>query len=188
MDAPGFRTADSPRLSAEALEQRKAGQQRLIAVGGILGALAAASCYVVPFALFTLGISGAWISNLTALEPYQPIFAAVTFGFLGYGFYLVYRRPKRPEPMTAIAPNRVRAASPRSGSGARLCWLQSRSGSRNSPRCSSDRYRKRSDPMIRHLAATAILAFVLSPLSAQAADKTVVLSVTNANCNSVPRS
>ena len=36
--------------------------------------------------------------------------------------------------------------------------------------------------MIRHLAATAILAFVLSPLSAQAADKTVVLGVTNANC------
>ena len=94
MDAPGFRTAVSPRLSAEALEQREAGQQRLIAVGGILGALAAASCCVVPFALFTLGISGAWISNLTALEPYQPIFAAVTFGFLGYGFYLVYRRPK----------------------------------------------------------------------------------------------
>ncbi len=47
-----------------------------------------------PFALFALGISGAWISNLTALEPYQHIFAAVTIGFLGYGFYLVYRKPK----------------------------------------------------------------------------------------------
>jgi mercuric ion transport protein len=70
---------------------RKAG---LASVGGILAALGAASCCVVPFALFTLGISGAWISNLTALEPYQPIFAAITFGFLGYGFYLVYRTPK----------------------------------------------------------------------------------------------
>ena len=66
----------------------------LASVGGILAALGAASCCVVPFALFTLGISGAWISNLTALEPYQPIFAAITFGFLGYGFYLVYRKPK----------------------------------------------------------------------------------------------
>lgn len=63
-------------------------------MGGVLAALGAASCCVVPFALFTLGISGAWISNLTALEPYQPLFAAVTFGFLGYGFYLVYRKPK----------------------------------------------------------------------------------------------
>jgi mercuric ion transport protein len=43
---------------------------------------------------FLLGISGAWISNLTALEPYQPIFAAIAFGFLGRGFYLVYRRPR----------------------------------------------------------------------------------------------
>jgi periplasmic mercuric ion binding protein len=36
--------------------------------------------------------------------------------------------------------------------------------------------------MIRHRAAAATLALVLSPLAAQAADKTVVLSVTNANC------
>jgi mercuric ion transport protein len=70
---------------------RRAG---LASIGGILAALAAASCCVLPFALFTLGISGAWISNLTALEPYQPIFAAVTFVFLGYGFHLVYRKPK----------------------------------------------------------------------------------------------
>jgi len=67
---------------------------RLASVGGILAALGAASCCVVPFALFTLGVSGAWISNLTALEPYQPLFAVATFGFLGYGFYLVYGKPK----------------------------------------------------------------------------------------------
>src|SRR5437899_6081248 len=68
--------------------------QNLMAVGGLLAALAAASCCVVPFALFLVGISGAWISNLTALEPYQPIFAAIAFGFLGGGFYLVYRKPR----------------------------------------------------------------------------------------------
>src|SRR5882672_9044030 len=66
---------------------------QLLAAGGILAALATASCCVVPFALFLLGISGAWISNLTALEPYQPIFTAIAFGFLGCGFYLVYRKP-----------------------------------------------------------------------------------------------
>jgi mercuric ion transport protein len=68
--------------------------QNLMAMGGLLAALAAASCCVVPFALFLLGITGAWISNLTALEPYQPIFAAIAFGFLGCGFYLVYRKPR----------------------------------------------------------------------------------------------
>lgn len=66
----------------------------LAAAGGVLGALAASSCCILPLVLFTLGISGAWISNLTALEPYQPIFFALTAGFLGVGYYLVYRRPK----------------------------------------------------------------------------------------------
>jgi mercuric ion transport protein len=67
---------------------------KFLAAGGILAALGAASCCVVPFALFTLGISGAWIGNLTALEPYQPVFAAIAVASLGYGFYLVYRQPK----------------------------------------------------------------------------------------------
>jgi mercuric ion transport protein len=58
-------------------ENENLGRQRLLAAGGILGAIAVSSCCVLPFALFTLGISGAWISNLTAFEPYQPISAAV---------------------------------------------------------------------------------------------------------------
>jgi mercuric ion transport protein len=66
----------------------------LLSIGGIIAALGAASCCVVPFALFLAGVSGAWIGNLTALEPYQPIFAAVALGFIGYGAYLVYWRPK----------------------------------------------------------------------------------------------
>jgi mercuric ion transport protein len=65
-----------------------------LSVGGILAGLAAASCCVLPFLLFTAGIGGAWIANLTALEPYQPIFAAVALGFVGYGTYLVYWKPK----------------------------------------------------------------------------------------------
>jgi mercuric ion transport protein len=68
--------------------------QKFLAAGGVLAALGAASCCVIPFALFMLGVSGAWIGNLTALEPYQPIFAIVAVGCLGYGFYLVYRTPK----------------------------------------------------------------------------------------------
>jgi mercuric ion transport protein len=45
--------------------------------------------------LFSLGISGAWIAHFTALAPYKPYFAAGTLGLLGYGFYLVYVRPKQ---------------------------------------------------------------------------------------------
>ncbi|MBT2131589.1 mercuric transporter MerT family protein [Aliiroseovarius lamellibrachiae] len=72
-------------------DSRKA---RMIAAGGILGALAASTCCIVPLILFSLGVSGAWIGNLTALEPYKPIFIAITLGFLGYGYWMVYRKPK----------------------------------------------------------------------------------------------
>jgi mercuric ion transport protein len=71
-----------------------AGTPTMLAAGGIVAALGAAACCVIPFALFMLGISGAWIGNLTAFEPYQPVFAAVTVGFIGYGAYLVYWKPK----------------------------------------------------------------------------------------------
>jgi len=53
------------------------------------------SCCIVPLILFSLGIGGAWIGNLTALAPYKPIFVAGTAGLLGYGFYLVYWKPRR---------------------------------------------------------------------------------------------
>jgi mercuric ion transport protein len=74
---------------------REHARTRLIAAGGILGALAASSCCILPLVLFSLGISGAWIGNLTALAPYSPYFAAATLILLGYGYYLVYVGPKQ---------------------------------------------------------------------------------------------
>jgi len=65
--------------------------QYLVAAGGFLGAVAASSCCIVPLILFGLGISGAWIGNLTRLAPYQPYFVAMTVAALGYGYWLVYR-------------------------------------------------------------------------------------------------
>ena len=66
-------------------------RQRLMAAGGLLGALAASSCCIMPLALFGLGVSGAWIGNFTRLAAYQPYFLAATLAFLGYGYWLVYR-------------------------------------------------------------------------------------------------
>jgi len=67
---------------------------RMIASGGILGALAASACCVLPLVLFSLGISGAWIGQLTALSPYQPVFIVLTLLCLGYGYWLVYKKPQ----------------------------------------------------------------------------------------------
>lgn len=68
--------------------------QKLLAAGGILAALGASSCCVLPLVLFTIGVSGAWIGNLTALAPYQPVFVAAALAFLTVGFWRTYRRPK----------------------------------------------------------------------------------------------
>ena len=64
-----------------------------LAVGGVLAAIGASSCCILPLALFMLGVSGAWIGNLTALAPYQPLFVAAAVILIGLGFRQVYRRP-----------------------------------------------------------------------------------------------
>jgi len=69
-------------------------RQRLMAAGGVLAALAASSCCILPLVLFGLGVSGAWIGNFTRLAPYQPCFIAATIACLGYGYWLVYRSSK----------------------------------------------------------------------------------------------
>ena len=66
-------------------------RQRLMAAGGLIGALAASSCCILPLALFGFGVSGAWIGNFTRLAAYQPYFLAATLAFLGCGYWLVYR-------------------------------------------------------------------------------------------------
>lgn len=63
-----------------------------LATGGMIGAVLASSCCVVPLVLVSIGVSGAWIGNLTALEPYSPIFAAVAILCIGFGFWHVYFR------------------------------------------------------------------------------------------------
>jgi mercuric ion transport protein len=69
--------------------------QKFLAAGGVIGALAASSCCIVPLVLFGLGVSGAWIANLTRLAPYQPYFIAATVACLAGGYGLVYRSRKR---------------------------------------------------------------------------------------------
>ncbi|SHK47428.1 mercuric ion transport protein [Bradyrhizobium lablabi] len=86
-------------------------RQSLIAAGGLLGALAASSCCILPLVLFGLGVSGAWIGNFTRLAPYQPWFIAATLALLGYGYWLVYRSSRRAcadgEACARPLPNRV---------------------------------------------------------------------------------
>jgi mercuric ion transport protein len=94
MKAFSIRSAPPPSTVSANADYRQLGRQRLAATGGILGALASSACCILPLVLFSLGIGGAWIGNLTAMAPYKPLFLTATAGMLGYGFYLVYRKPK----------------------------------------------------------------------------------------------
>lgn len=60
--------------------------------GALAAAFAASACCLGPLLLAVLGIGGAGF--LVALEPYRPLFGAVTVALLGLGFYLTYRKPK----------------------------------------------------------------------------------------------
>lgn len=79
------------------------------AAGGVVGAFLASACCIGPLVLLTLGISGAWIGALTALEPMKPVFAVIALGFIGAGFRQVYFRPTVCEPGSYCAqPNSAR--------------------------------------------------------------------------------
>ena len=85
MNETGVRTE-----ALEAPEETMSRKQGWFATGGVIGAVLASTCCIGPLALLTLGVSGAWIGNLTALEPYKPYFATVALVFIGLGFRQVY--------------------------------------------------------------------------------------------------
>jgi mercuric ion transport protein len=72
-------------------------------VAGVLAAIGASVCCVGPLVLLALGIGGAWIANLTALEPLRPWFIAATLLFLGLAFRRLYLQPQACEPGAACA-------------------------------------------------------------------------------------
>ena len=85
------------RSESEFLSQPDTAEARgrgWLAAGGLAGAILASSCCIVPLLLVTFGVSGAWIGNLTILEPYKPWFGAVALVFIGLGFRQVYLKPK----------------------------------------------------------------------------------------------
>lgn len=72
-------------------------------VAGVIAAIVGSVCCVGPLILIMLGIGGAWVSNLTALEPLRPVFIGVTLIFLGLAFRKLYLIPKACAPNAACA-------------------------------------------------------------------------------------
>ena len=71
--------------------QEKAG--RLPLIGGVIAAIAASLCCVGPLVLVMLGIGGAWVANLTVLEPFRPYFLGAAIIALFFAWKKIYRAP-----------------------------------------------------------------------------------------------
>jgi mercuric ion transport protein len=56
-----------------------------------LGAALASLCCLGPLLLLALGFSGAWLANLTLLEPYRPFFIGLSLLALLFAGQLIFR-------------------------------------------------------------------------------------------------
>lgn len=63
---------------------------------GVLAAITASLCCVVPLVLVTLGVGGAWVASLSQFEPLRPVFIAITLVML----FLAWRRLYQPASCT----------------------------------------------------------------------------------------
>ena len=63
-------------------------------LAGTLTAVGASACCVIPLILLTLGIGGSWLSSLSLLEPYRPLFIGATLLLLIFAFRRIYLAPR----------------------------------------------------------------------------------------------
>lgn len=78
-------------------------------VGGVAAILASACC-LGPLVLLLLGFSGAWIGNLTALDPYRPLFIVAAVGALFFAYRQIFRRAVACSPDEVCAVPQVQTA------------------------------------------------------------------------------
>jgi len=79
---------------------RSGSEKSTLAVGGLAAVLASACC-LGPLILVSIGLSGAWIGQLTRLEPFRPWFLIVSLIALVFAYRRIYR------PVAACQPGEV---------------------------------------------------------------------------------
>ena len=80
--------------------------EKTLAAGGLLAAIGASTCCVLPLALGSLGLGGAVVAGLGVLAPYQTVFRLAAIALLGAGLWLAYTRKPVLVDGAACAPSR----------------------------------------------------------------------------------
>ncbi len=78
-------------------------------LAGGLAALLASTCCLGPLLLVGLGFSGAWIGNLTLLEPYRPIFLGAALVAMFFAWRRIWRPVENCKPGEVCAIPQVRS-------------------------------------------------------------------------------
>lgn len=63
-------------------------------LGGALAGIAGSVCCVGPLALVSVGVGGAWVANLTAMQAWSPVFIGLAVLAFGYAAYKLFYVPK----------------------------------------------------------------------------------------------
>lgn len=79
-----------------------------LGLGALLTALGASACCIGPLVLVSLGIGGAWVTNLTAMEAARPVFLIATLILIGLAFRKLYLVPDACENGAACASESVK--------------------------------------------------------------------------------
>ena len=87
-------------------KKARAGRGALAASG--VAAVLASTCCLGPLVLIGLGFSGAWIGNLTALEPYRPLFIGAALVALFFAWRRIFRPAQDCNPGGVCAQPQVR--------------------------------------------------------------------------------
>ena len=84
----------APEDEAAGLQRMANGKlEKASLIGGALAAIVASVCCLGPLVLVSVGISGAWISNLTAFEPYRPYAIGVALVCMALAYRKIYGVP-----------------------------------------------------------------------------------------------
>lgn len=89
------------------MNESQTGSGALFAGG--LAAILASTCCLGPLVLVALGFSGAWIGNLTALEPYRPLFIGVALVAMVFAGRRIYQPAQQCKPGELCAIPQVRS-------------------------------------------------------------------------------
>ena len=96
-------------MRGEPPAQQPAVRMASLALGG-LAAILASACCLGPLVLVLLGVSGAWIGNLTRLKLYRPFFLGAALIALFFAWRRIFRPARDCTPDEVCATPHVRTA------------------------------------------------------------------------------